>query len=519
MARVKRVHSYRFVVCLTVGLLLATQIPLLAQSEPTLRPVSLPFVTPASTADAVAPYSSSADTKIDLADSSALPSVAGPLEPVSAIAPGPITTPVAGTSVESFHWEPALKQSLYFLLMEHAFRISSDSYARYLLLHKPFWHDYAASFKDTNMQRWGDGDDFIVNYIGHPMQGAVTGYIEIQNDPKGRAAKFGKNRQYWMSRLRAMGWSAVYSSEFEFGPILSETALGNQGGYTYIPHCGLYPTCVKQPGVHYKPPTNNTGWVDSVVTPTLGTGWVVLEDFLEAKVTDKLADGRDTLKYRILRGSLSPARSLANVLAGHAPWYRDSDKGRQMRVAIIESILPAKQSRPEWMDEARKSIGFHVAGLSLPVEEGCKNCRTFLPGGGIDFSYRLSKLWYFDSEYDFFPGEGTAQEALFGLKFGKQLGQWGLFAQARPGLIHYGNAWDPQNQVYGTMNRFALDLGGTAEYYMSPHTSLRFKAGTLFVRYLQDYPDPNQPPVSVLSKDFYTTQGNLYVSSGYQYRF
>src|SRR5271155_425663 len=46
---------------------------------------------------------------------------------------------------EGFHWWPALQQSFNFLLIEHGFRIATDPFLRYLLWHKPFWHDWAAS--------------------------------------------------------------------------------------------------------------------------------------------------------------------------------------------------------------------------------------------------------------------------------------------------------------------------------------------------------------------------------------
>jgi hypothetical protein len=122
---------------------------------------------------------------------------------------------------EGFHWWPALEQSFYFLLIEHGFRIADDPYLRYLLWHKPFWHDYVASTRHFYMNQWGDGDDFIVNYIGHPMEGGVTGNIQILNDPRGRSLTFGKSRAYWTSRLKAMAFSAAYSAQFEAGPILS----------------------------------------------------------------------------------------------------------------------------------------------------------------------------------------------------------------------------------------------------------------------------------------------------------
>ena len=79
-----------------------------------------------------------------------------------------------------------------------------------LLFHKPFWHDYGASADHFHMSRWGDGDSFLVNYIGHPMEGAVYGDIFLNNDPKGRSARFGKSSTYWYSRLKAMAWAAAF---------------------------------------------------------------------------------------------------------------------------------------------------------------------------------------------------------------------------------------------------------------------------------------------------------------------
>ena len=111
-------------------------------------------------------------------------------------------------------------QSLEFLILEHGFRLANDSYARYLLFHKPFWKDYLSSAEHFDMSRWGDGDDFLVNYIGHPLEGSVSGNIFIQNDPKGRAAKFGKSKDYWQSRFKAMvchagvyNWHSMMASD------------------------------------------------------------------------------------------------------------------------------------------------------------------------------------------------------------------------------------------------------------------------------------------------------------------
>jgi hypothetical protein len=426
---------------------------------------------------------------------------------------------------EQFHWRPALWQSFEFLVFEHSVRLASDSYARYLVFHKPFWHDYLVSADHFNMNRWADGDSFLVNYIGHPLQGAVSGNVFIQNDPVGRSARFGKSSAYWQSRLKAMAWAGVYSAYFEIGPVLSETALGNEGGYTYIPGCGMEGKCVKEPGKTYKPPTNNTGWVDFVITPTIGMGWIVLEDAIEVKIVDKVASDHRSAKHNLLLAGLTPSRTMANFLAGKHPWYRPTET--ESTTAAFGAPLKSVAPRPEWKNDPRWSLGMQFTALNLPMDrEGCPACRKYTPGAGFTFDYRVSRFVSFDSEYNLFPGTGKtgksggAQEVLAGLKVGRTFRSWGLFSQVRPGFIHFDKTLVPGSSTdYESTTRFALDLGGSVEYYASRRSTFRFNLGTTLVHYETGNPDPMQPPVTVLSSKYYATQGNFHIGSGYAFRF
>jgi hypothetical protein len=66
-------------------------------------------------------------------------------------------------------------------------------------------------------------------------------------------------------------------------------------------------------------------YVDLVVTPVAGTGWLVGEDMLDRYLIRRLEDKIGNRKLRILiRTFLNPTRSFANVLRGHWPWYRDN---------------------------------------------------------------------------------------------------------------------------------------------------------------------------------------------------
>jgi hypothetical protein len=162
----------------------------------------------------------------------------------------------------------------------------------------PFWSDYFASA--SSIHTWNDGDSIATNYFGHPVMGAVTGYIQIFNDPRGQRLEFDlSSKQYWKSRLKAMAWSAAYSAQFEIGPI-SEASIGNVGKH---------------------PPAMAV--TDLVVTPFGGFAMMLLEDYLDKRFVSRLERGGG-MKARFYRIVLNPSRSIANVLRWKRPSYRDN---------------------------------------------------------------------------------------------------------------------------------------------------------------------------------------------------
>jgi hypothetical protein len=209
---------------------------------------------------------------------------------------------------DKFNWDGAARQSFYFLSIQHGMRMMQRKTRREL--GGKFWPDYVDSI--AGVEGWGDGDSFLTNYVGHPMQGGITAWIQIQNDPKGMNQEIAwRNQAYWHSRLKAMAWSALYSTQFELGPV-SEASIGNVG-------------------IH--PGTN--GMVDLVVTPTAGFGMILGEDLLDKYVVKRLEDGTDSVpKRRFYRIFFNPERAVANVLRLKVPWHRDS---RGLREGIITS--------------------------------------------------------------------------------------------------------------------------------------------------------------------------------------
>ncbi|HEY6402593.1 MAG TPA: hypothetical protein VI479_14350 [Blastocatellia bacterium] len=66
-------------------------------------------------------------------------------------------------------------------------------------------------------------------------------------------------------------------------------------------------------------------YVDLVVTPVVGTGWLVGEDMLDRYLVLPLEDKiGNRVVGLLIRTFLNPTRSFANILRGQRPWYRDN---------------------------------------------------------------------------------------------------------------------------------------------------------------------------------------------------
>ena len=199
---------------------------------------------------------------------------------------------------DAFQWKPALLHSALFLGVQHSLRPLQAKTRREF--RGPFLRDYLDSA--SSVRTWGDGDGVLTNYVGHPMIGAVAGYIQIFNDPRGRDLTFQPQAaSYWRSRLKALAWSAAYSTQFELGPV-SEASLGNVG---------------RRPGT--------MGFVDLVVTPLGGFGLILTEDYIDNKFIERWERGTSSVAMRkFYRIFFNPNRALANLLRLKRPSHRDT---------------------------------------------------------------------------------------------------------------------------------------------------------------------------------------------------
>lgn len=203
---------------------------------------------------------------------------------------------------ERFHWKYALIESGIFLGIQHGFRLMQEKTRREL--GGPFFRDWAQSVK--NLRGWKDSDNLFTNYIAHPGQGAITGRIFINNSDRAKKQEFSKSKIYWESRLKAMAWSAVWSTQFELGPI-SEATIGNVG--------------LRQKNGH-----STMAYVDLVMTPTAGTGLLIAEDAVDKYFLRNWLEKKTSNKFviRISRSLFNPTTSIANMLRLKTPWWRDN---------------------------------------------------------------------------------------------------------------------------------------------------------------------------------------------------
>jgi len=217
----------------------------------------------------------------------------------SAISPTPaVVIRSSEESDQGIQWKTLTKNSLFLVGFMQAFRLSTENGTREAM-HNNVVGGYFKAL--GSMHGWSDGDGYYENYLGHPIQGGVTDYVWIHNDPRYRNVEFGKSRDYWMGRLRAYGYSWAFSEQFEIG-VLSEASIGQIQRY-----CCAY------------------GFVDHVVTPNFGMAWLVGGDIIDRYVTRPLENRTTSITARsLLRSLINPPQTFANMMMFQYPWHREN---------------------------------------------------------------------------------------------------------------------------------------------------------------------------------------------------
>jgi hypothetical protein len=299
-------------------------------------------------------------------------------------------------------WKPLMYESSFYLGVMHSFRFATEPSTRKAMGNQPFGYFAALGA----MHGWSDGDGYYENYLGHPIEGAVSDYLWIHNDLRYRNVEFGKSRDYWMSRLRAYAFAWAFSEQFEIG-LFSEASLGQIQRY-----CCAY------------------GFVDHVITPNFSMIWLVGGDIIDRYVTRPLENRtRSRTARSLLRAAINPPQSFANVLMLQYPWHRENRPSPTVydgQLYVRAESLTSDKFMPPLVPKFELT-----AAMPSYTQMGPHSC---LGGSGVA-GFRLSELWQWTLEV----GGCTLGNSLPNHWSGDAL----IFHTGPQWIMHSSSRWSP----------------------------------------------------------------------------
>jgi hypothetical protein len=385
---------------------------------------------------------------------------------------------------EGFRWGRALSESFTFLVIEQAYVVHADFNWVVSENGVPFnhyWRDYKQSLSAWVHSGWNDGDPNWFGYVGHPIQGALTGFIQIQNDPQGEKLEFSKTKAYWWSRSKAAMWNAAYSTQWNLGP-LSEVTVEKYGTKDRAPwnYNGSYP-CTKHC-------LTGVGQIDIVMTPIAGTGWLIGEDFLDKEIVRRVEGATENrLLIDTVRCALNPIRGAAYILHGEPPWYRASRDVQRMALFSAPKTAVAAGETPKTQVPNRGDVFFGYSRMGAihcqtPKSGATTACDPFSgkasDPSGWNASVEKKYLRYFGAVADFSGqyGDVSQRSYLFGLRGGTWIGRFRPFAEVLFGAIH---VQENGSAASNSETSFAEALGVGVDFRLARLLSWRIQADEL----------------------------------------
>lgn len=175
--------------------------------------------------------------------------------------------------------------------------------------------------------------------------------------------------------------------------------------------------------------------------------------------------------------------------------------------AIVVCLFSVySEARGQTSETPKFEVGAQFSSLTFNGPGSFPDHET-QPGFGGRFTVNLNDKLSLETETNFYPNEsrfrtdergGRSVQTLFGVKAGKRYDKFGLFAKARPGLVHFTKAqriigFTTQafmNQTFifpnfrtQSVTHFATDVGGVLEFYPSRRIVTRFDLGDTIIRY------------------------------------
>jgi hypothetical protein len=202
------------------------------------------------------------------------------------------------------------------------------------------------------------------------------------------------------------------------------------------------------------------------------------------------------------------------------------------------SVLALATSVRAQSDERRIEVGGHFVALSTNLPMFSDPQRNYVRPGdespkgvGGRVGYRVTNHFSIEAEANAFPGNDLTYQLLAGARVGVSGQKFGVYGKVRPGFVHFLRVADfPPDCYDGTRdcaivgrNRFAVDIGGSFEYYPTKRAILRLDVGDTLLLLpdrgtIGTVPVPGGSvfgPVTIRG----TTAHNFQISVGFGFRF
>ena len=233
--------------------------------------------------------------------------------------------------------------------------------------------------------------------------------------------------------------------------------------------------------------------------------------------------------YKLLRAGLNPSRSLANILRGHFPWFRDEERSGVYESVMVEHFEHAMDEEPR----DHVDMFFHYTALSLNINAvNCPTCRHATTGAGMEYGFAVRRYLDLIVDTSLQPGAspasslnigGTLWTGHAGVRSGYSGEHFALKVTLAPGFASYSRTQASPDGSLGRNYNFSAIVALSADVRVSSHFALRTTVEQMLIRYKSTERDPpgRETPLgtSFLSHDDYINSTNWGVSVGPVLRF
>jgi hypothetical protein len=250
---------------------------------------------------------------------------AAPTESAVAGAVAPVVPPYRSVAAVpkpkhsgGIHWGPLFRDWWVNLVMDQTVRIVKEPKTRNALS-GPFFHDWFHTVSTYHFTRWNDDDKFITSNLGHPAQGAIVAAIFWQNDDHVRFSDQDfHSAAYRKALLQSFLFVTFDAVQWKLGP-LSESSIGNVG----LPaHWWEEQWACTQFKITCEP---RTGLNDLLLNEFGGTAMIIGFQWLDKHVQKRIERHVQSRALIDTTRMLSnPPQSVANIVRGKVPWFRDN---------------------------------------------------------------------------------------------------------------------------------------------------------------------------------------------------